>query len=208
MTLNFEFGVSAPADRVWALLTDLEQLLSLLPDVRISGCAAGEVFGTMRTPDGGEFRGTARVVDCDVTRRRVIIEIRSLMVPQPEQPAVLTSVQVEPAADRAVVAVVADLGSGACDARSSRVMAQFAANVNARLAGGIGETSGAGRPRCCEDGAATSSPDGIAGAVTKYVAGGVVRAFYMALGLLTGRPHVPRGPVRMYGGTPKEPDPS
>jgi carbon monoxide dehydrogenase subunit G len=206
VTLHYEFEVGAPVERVWALLSNLERLLSLLPDVRIAGIAAGEVFGTIRTNAGGpDFRGVARLVQCDEATKKLIFEVRSLTMPQPEQPAVLATVRLEPVGDRTGVAVVAEVGSAtgaldidAIESRWSRTMPQFASKVTAQLA--VGTRTAMERP------AATQMQDGLTGVAARYAASGVVRLFYAALGLATRRRHIPRGPVRLYGEPSKKSD--
>src|SRR5260370_41813128 len=71
--------IDAPADRAWALLTDLEHVAALMPGAALDGAEGDDLTGTMSVKVGPimvRYRGAARIQDLDATGYRAVISAR------------------------------------------------------------------------------------------------------------------------------------
>ncbi|MFN0144435.1 MAG: SRPBCC domain-containing protein, partial [Mycobacterium sp.] len=62
MIIAHEFTVTAPIDKAWALLTDLEQVAPLMPGAQLVGREGEEYLGKVKLkvgPVNSEFSGKA-----------------------------------------------------------------------------------------------------------------------------------------------------
>jgi hypothetical protein len=200
MKLTNEFEVSASIHAVWELLGDLSAVLSMLPGVEVTGSSRDEVFARAHigTDSGaGEFYGVARTVELDKSRHLMRFEVYPLQMPRGDEPLAVITLRAESARPGTAVTVEAEKAEtdktdfGTVSERWAQTMTQFAAALHFRLAEGKRHAPGE-LPR-------------IAQLMASYGANGVVRLFLTALGLATGHPYLPRGPVDFYGPTPQDP---
>jgi len=144
--LSNEMLIDAPADRAWALLTDLEHVAALMPGAALDGAEGDDLTGTMSVKVGPimvRYRGAARIQDLDATGYRAVISARGAddvgqgqvhttitarLTPQGAGTRVLVD------SDIHISGRLAQFGRGALADVSARLMAEFVRNVNAALA--------------------------------------------------------------------------
>ena len=79
MKLTNEFTVSAPAERAWEVLTDLEQVVPLMPGAQLVGQEGDDYLGKVKVKVGpvtSEFSGKAHFVERDDEAHRAVVEAR------------------------------------------------------------------------------------------------------------------------------------
>lgn len=165
MKITNEFTVDVPIARAWAILTDLEGIAPCLPGARLTGVDGDVHQGTVKVKVGpvvSEFAGTARFVEKDEERYRGVIEAKGRDRRSAANASALVTAQLRPDEQRTVVIVDTDLkisgrlaqfGSGMIKEVSSKLLAQFVANLEARLAAERTGDSPAGDPH------ETTAPD-------------------------------------------------
>ena len=157
MKIANEFTVSAPIDRAWEVLTDLEQVIPLMPGAQLVGQEGDDYLGKVKVKVGpvtSEFSGKAHFVEQDReaaprSHRRQgqggprVRATRPLPSPSP----------LHEAGDRQqghgrhrlkIVGKLAQFGSGMLQQVSEKLLGQFVDSLEAQLAGGHTE---AGRHR-------------------------------------------------------------
>ena len=148
MKIINEFTVNTPIERAWALLTDLESIAPCLPGAQLTG-VDGEVYrGKVKVKVGpviSEFSGTAQFAEKDDTAYRGVIDAKGRDARSAGNAAALVTAQLRPDGERTRVSVDTDLkisgklaqfGSGMIKEVSGKLLAQFVANLEAKLAAG------------------------------------------------------------------------
>ncbi|MEV4523997.1 SRPBCC family protein [Micromonospora tulbaghiae] len=158
MKITNEFTVDIPIARAWAILTDLEGIAPCLPGARLTGVDGDVHQGTVKVKVGpvvSEFAGTARFVEKDDSRYRGVIDAKGRDRRSAANASALVTAQLRPDGRRTVVSVDTDLkisgrlaqfGSGMIKEVSGKLLAQFVANLEARLAAEETGDSTAGDP--------------------------------------------------------------
>jgi len=167
--LSYEMLIDAPADRAWALLTDLEHVAALMPGAALDGAEGDDLTGTMSVKVGPimvRYRGAARIQDLDATGYRAVISARGAddvgqgqvhttitarLTPQGAGTRVLVD------SDIHISGRLAQFGRGALADVSARLMAEFVRNVNAALAEAP-SAAASGTPTSGTAGPATAVP--------------------------------------------------
>ncbi|MGR6319413.1 SRPBCC domain-containing protein [Micromonospora soli] len=146
MRITNEFAVNTPIERAWAVLTDLEGIAPCLPGAQLTGVDGDVHQGKVKVKVGpviAEFAGTARFVERDDARYHGVIDAKGRDARSAGNAAALVSAQLRPDGDRTLVSVDTDLrisgklaqfGSGMIKEVSGKLLAQFVANLEARLA--------------------------------------------------------------------------
>ncbi|WP_433308545.1 SRPBCC domain-containing protein [Micromonospora sp. CA-269861] len=146
MKITNEFAVTVPIDRAWAVLTDLEGLAPCLPGAQLTGVDGDVYQGRVRVKVGpvvSEFAGTARFVEKDDTAWRGVIDAKGRDARSTGTASALVTAHLRPDGERTVVSVDTDLkisgklaqfGSGMIKEVSGKLLAQFVANLEAKLA--------------------------------------------------------------------------
>ena len=78
MKLANEFTVSAPIERAWDVLTDLEEIAPLLPGAQMTGRDGDDFLGKVTVKVGpvtSEFKGKAAFVLRDAKEHRAVIDL-------------------------------------------------------------------------------------------------------------------------------------
>jgi carbon monoxide dehydrogenase subunit G len=158
MKITNEFAVNTPIDRAWAVLTDLEGIAPCLPGARLTG-VEGEVYaGTVKVKVGpvvSDFAGTARFLEKDEQARRAVIDAKGRDARSAGNAAAVVTAQLRPDGDRTLVSVDTDLkisgklaqfGSGMIKEVSGKLLGQFVANLEAKLAAGEATEAPVGEP--------------------------------------------------------------
>ncbi|MBJ7399658.1 SRPBCC family protein [Mycolicibacterium sp.] len=217
MIIAHEFTVTAPIDKAWALLTDLEQVAPLMPGAQLVGREGEEYLGKVKLkvgPVNSEFSGKAHFVERDESQHKALIDARGKESRGTGNAAAVVTLQLHEAGDRTRVTVDTDLkvvgklaqfGSGMLQQVSEKLLGQFVDALEAKLIGGetaaaapVTEAtpSGSTTPGAAPKMAPTAEPEAIdllelAGgtAVTKYAAGGAAALVLLILLFLVRRRH-------------------
>ncbi|MCZ7424795.1 SRPBCC domain-containing protein [Micromonospora sp. WMMA1949] len=146
MKITNEFTVDVPIAQAWTVLTDLEGIAPCLPGAQLTGVDGDLHQGTVKVKVGpvvSEFAGTARFVEKDEERYRGVIEAKGRDRRSAANASALVTAELRPDDQRTVVSVDTDLkisgrlaqfGSGMIKEVSGKLLAQFVANLEAKLA--------------------------------------------------------------------------
>ena len=79
MKIANEFTISAPLEQAWDVLTDLEQVVPLMPGAQLVGQEGEDYLGKVKVKVGpvtSEFTGKAHFVERDGDDHRAVINAR------------------------------------------------------------------------------------------------------------------------------------
>jgi carbon monoxide dehydrogenase subunit G len=147
MKIANEFTVSAPIDKAWDVLIDLEQVIPLMPGAQMTGHDGDDVLGKVKVKVGpvtSEFNGKVHFVERDREQRRAVIDAKGKESRGTgNAAATVTAVLHEAGDDRTRVTVDTDLkivgklaqfGSGMLQQVSEKLLGQFVESLEAKLA--------------------------------------------------------------------------
>ncbi|MET7376370.1 SRPBCC family protein [Micromonospora arida] len=146
MKITNEFAVAVPIDEAWAVLTDLEGIAPCLPGAQLTGVDGDVYRGRVKVKVGpviSEFAGTARFVEKDDAAYRGVIDAKGRDARSTGNASALVTAHLRPDGPRTLVSVDTDLkisgklaqfGSGMIKEVSGKLVAQFVANLEAKLA--------------------------------------------------------------------------
>jgi carbon monoxide dehydrogenase subunit G len=146
MKIDNRFTVSAPIDRAWAVLTDLEGIAPCLPGAQLTGVDGDVYTGKVKVKVGpvtSEYGGTARFAEKDDAAHRAVINAAgkdtrgagnasATITAQLRDDGGRTEVVVE--TDLKITGRIAQFGSGAIKEISAKLLGQFADNLEGKLA--------------------------------------------------------------------------
>ncbi|WP_422742638.1 SRPBCC family protein [Mycobacterium sp. WMMD1722] len=147
MKIANEFTVSAPIERAWDVLTDLEQVIPLMPGATMTGRDGEDVLGKVKVKVGpvtSEFSGKVHFVEQDRDAYRAVIDGRGKESRGTGNAAATVTAQLHADGDRTRVTVDTDLkivgklaqfGSGMLQQVSEKLLGQFVESLEAELAG-------------------------------------------------------------------------
>ncbi|MET7959308.1 SRPBCC family protein [Micromonospora zamorensis] len=146
MKITNEFAVAVPIDEAWAVLTDLEGIAPCLPGAQLTSVDGDVYRGRVKVKVGpviSEFAGTARFVEKDDAAYRGVIDAKGRDARSTGNASALVTAHLRPDGDRTLVSVDTDLkisgklaqfGSAMIKEVSGKLVAQFVANLEAKLA--------------------------------------------------------------------------
>jgi uncharacterized protein len=146
MKIDNEFTVGVPIERAWEVLTDLEGIAPCLPGARLTGVDGDVYTGKVKIKVGpvvSEYAGTAQFAAKDDAAYTAVIDAKGRDSRGAGNAAAAIHAALRPDGDRTVVSVSTDLnvtgkiaqfGSGMIKEVSSKLMGQFAANLEEKLA--------------------------------------------------------------------------
>ena len=207
MRIHNEIKLRAPADELFAFLSDVERVGPCLPGATIEGKDGEDYAGRMKVkvgPINTTYRGTLRFLELDKDARRAVMRARAEEVNgQGNAEASITTEVEEAGGEDSIIRMdtdlqirgrVAQFGRGAMEKISQRMFEQFAGNIeqafngNGAAAPAAGADEPAERPRA----AAAPAPDrddepaldvfGMLGTPALAKAGPVVAVVLVALG--------------------------
>lgn len=217
MKIANEFTVSAPIEDAWNVLTDLEQVIPLMPGATMTGREGDDVLGTVKVKVGpvtSEFSGKVHFVEQDRDAYRAVIDAKGKEARGTGNAAATVTAQLHEAGDHTRVAVdtdvkivgkLAQFGSGMLQQVSEKLLGQFVDSLEAKLAADSAPGQPAVNGRAPEQVAAAPPQQAEAidlvqlaggGALKKY-AGPVLAAFLIAAVIFTlGRLRIARKGLR------------
>ena len=146
MKIANEFTVSAPIDDAWDVLTDLEQVIPLMPGAQMTGRDGDDVLGKVKVKVGpvtSEFSGKVHFVEQDRAAHRAVIDGKGKEARGTGNAAATVTAQLHDAGDHTRVTVDTDLkvvgklaqfGSGMLQQVSEKLLGQFVESLEAKLA--------------------------------------------------------------------------
>jgi carbon monoxide dehydrogenase subunit G len=153
MKIANEFTVSAPIEDAWDVLTDLEQVIPLMPGAQMTGRDGEDVLGKVKVKVGpvtSEFSGKVHFVEQDRDRHRAVIDGKGKESRGTGNAAATVTAQLYDAGDHTRVTVDTDLkvvgklaqfGSGMLQQVSEKLLGQFVDSLEAKLAAGTAATA-------------------------------------------------------------------
>jgi carbon monoxide dehydrogenase subunit G len=151
MKITNEFTVSAPVERAWEVLTDLEQVVPLMPGAQLTGHDGDDYLGKVKVKVGpvtSEFSGKAHFVERDSEAHRAVVDARGREARGTGNASATITLTVQEAGDRSRVTVDTDLkivgklaqfGSGMLQQVSEKLLGEFVDSLEAKLAAREGE---------------------------------------------------------------------
>jgi carbon monoxide dehydrogenase subunit G len=162
MKIANEFTVGAPIERAWDVLTDLEQVIPLMPGATMTGREGDDVLGKVKVKVGpvtSEFNGKVRFVEQDRGDHRAVINGRGKESRGTGNAAATVTAQLHDAGDQTRVTVDTDLkivgklaqfGSGMLQQVSEKLLGQFVESLEAKLAAEGASQPAGERPAAAE----------------------------------------------------------
>ncbi len=146
MKIANEFTVNAPIEDAWNVLTDLEQVIPLMPGAQMTGREGDDVLGKVKVKVGpvtSEFSGKVHFVEQDRAAHRAVIDGRGKEARGTGNAAATVTAQLHDAGEHTRVTVDTDLkivgklaqfGSGMLQQVSEKLLGQFVESLEAKLA--------------------------------------------------------------------------
>ncbi|MEV4124260.1 SRPBCC family protein [Nocardia sp. NPDC049707] len=148
MKIANEFTVNAPVEQAWEVLTDLEQVVPLMPGAQMIGWEGNDFLGKLKVKVGpvtSEFTGKAKFVARDEHDHRAVINgsgrdsrgsgnAAATITTQLREDGDKTRVTVD--TDLKIVGKLAQFGSGVLQQVSEKLVGQFVTSLEAKLAAG------------------------------------------------------------------------
>ncbi len=146
MKITNEFTVNAPIEDAWGVLTDLEQVIPLMPGAQMTGREGDDVLGKVKVKVGpvtSEFSGRVHFVEQDRDVYRAVIDGKGKEARGTGNAAATVTAQLHDAGDHTRVTVDTDLkivgklaqfGSSMLQQVSEKLLGQFVASLEAKLA--------------------------------------------------------------------------
>jgi uncharacterized protein len=147
MKIANEFTITAPVEDAWDVLTDLAQVVPLMPGAQLIGQEGDDYLGKVKVKVGpviSEFTGKAKFVDLDRENHRAVINARGREARGTGNAAAVVTAQLHPDGNNSRVTVDTDLkivgklaqfGSGMLQQVSEKLLGQFVESLENKLAG-------------------------------------------------------------------------
>jgi len=146
MKIANEFTVSAPIEDAWDVLTDLEQVIPLMPGAQLTGREGDDVLGKVRVKVGpvtSEFSGKVHFVEQNRDEHRAVIDGKGKESRGTGNAAATVTAQLHDAGDHTRVTVDTDLkvvgklaqfGGSMLQQVSEKLLGEFVDSLEAKLA--------------------------------------------------------------------------
>ena len=146
MKITNQFTVSAPVERAWNVLCDLEQVIPLMPGAQFTGHEGDDYLGKVKVKVGpvtSEFNGKVRYVEQDGAQHRAVFDAKAKEMRGTGNAAATVTALLQEDGDRTNVTVDTDLkivgklaqfGSGMLQQVSEKLLGQFVESLEAELA--------------------------------------------------------------------------
>jgi carbon monoxide dehydrogenase subunit G len=150
MKIDNEFTVSAPIAEAWAVLTDMAQVVPLMPGAQLTGQEGDDFLGKVKIkvgPVNSEFAGKAHFVERNELTHTAVVDGRGKEARGTGNAAAVVTLQLHEAGDQTRVTVETDLkivgklaqfGSSMLQQVSEKLLGQFVDALEAKLAAGSG----------------------------------------------------------------------
>ena len=148
MKIANEFTVSVPIEQAWAVLSDMEQVVPLMPGAQLVGREGDEFIGKVKVKVGpvtSEFNGKAHFLERDDVAHRALIDGRGKEARGTGNAAAVVTLQLHEAGqstrvsvdtDLKIVGKLAQFGSSMLQQVSEKLLGQFVDALEAKLGEG------------------------------------------------------------------------
>jgi uncharacterized protein len=148
MKIDNEFTVSVPIAKAWEVLSDMEQVVPLMPGAQLTGQEGDDFLGKVKIkvgPVNSEFSGKAHFVERDEATHRAVVDGRGKEARGTGNAAAVVTLQLHEAGEHTRVTVETDLkivgklaqfGSSMLQQVSEKLLGQFVDALEAKLAAG------------------------------------------------------------------------
>lgn len=147
MKIAHQFTVSAPIEKAWDVLSDLDHVIPLMPGAALTGHEGDDYLGKVKVKVGpvtSEFSGKVRFVEHDRGAYRAVIDAKgketrgsgnaaATVTAELHEDGPRTSVTVD--TDLKIAGKLAQFGSGMLQQVSEKLLGQFVESLEAELAG-------------------------------------------------------------------------
>ncbi|MEU4692587.1 SRPBCC domain-containing protein [Actinoplanes sp. NPDC023714] len=147
MKITNEFVVHTPIDRAWRVLTDLEGVAPCMPGAQLTGVEGDVYQGRVKVKVGpviSDFTGTAQFTAKDDAAYRAVIDAKGRDARSAGNAAAVVTAWLTPSGDDStrvnvetdlkISGKLAQFGSGMIKEVSGKLLAQFVANLEKKLA--------------------------------------------------------------------------
>lgn len=146
MIIANEFTVSVPIDRAWEVLSDMEEVIPLMPGATLVGREGEDLLGKVKIKVGpvtSEFNGKAHYLEKDDANHRALIDARGKEARGTGNAAATITLQLHDGGESTRVTVDTDLkivgklaqfGSGMLQQVSEKLLGQFVDQLEAKFA--------------------------------------------------------------------------
>jgi carbon monoxide dehydrogenase subunit G len=147
--LNNDFEVSAPIDKAWEILTDVERIAPCLPGAQLQEIEGDEYRGIVKVKVGpitAQYKGAAKFVERDDANHRAVLKAdgrdtrgagnASALITARAESVSADRTKVTVSTDLTVTGKVAQFGRGVMADVSAKLMGQFADNLGTLLENG------------------------------------------------------------------------
>jgi uncharacterized protein len=171
MNIHNEITVQAPADELFAFLSDVERVAPCLPGATIEGKDGEDYAGRMKVkvgPINATYQGKMRFLELDQDARRAVMRARASEVNGQGNAEAKITTEVEGAGDESVIRMdtdlqmrgkVAQFGRGAMEKISQRMFQEFAKNIEQQFSGDGAPAADGGAPAAQEGEPAPEAPE-------------------------------------------------
>jgi carbon monoxide dehydrogenase subunit G len=147
MNIHNEITVQAPADELFAFLSDVERVAPCLPGATIEGKDGDDYAGRMKVkvgPINATYAGKMRFLELDQDARRAVMRARADEVNGQGNAEARITTEVEASGEESVIRMdtdlqmrgkVAQFGRGAMEKISQRMFQEFAKNIEQQFSG-------------------------------------------------------------------------
>ena len=190
MKINNEFTVSAPVDKAWEMVLDLERVTPCLPGAALTGSSGDGYEGTMKVKIGpitANYKGTVKIEEADEANHRAVVEATgrdargqgtasATIVATMQEENGKTNVQVE--TDMKLTGRAAQFGRGIAQDVAAKMLGRFADCLEREMLGSGQEEEAAapaastGASSSASSSTGASSSNGAAAQATPPVLGG------------------------------------
>jgi carbon monoxide dehydrogenase subunit G len=148
MKIDNEFTISVLIAQAWEVLSDMEQVVPLMPGAQLTGQEGDDFLGKVKIKVGpvtSEFAGKAHFVERDEATHRAVVDGRGKEARGTGNAAAVVTLQLHEAGDQTRVTVETDLkivgklaqfGSSMLQQVSEKLLGQFVDALEAKLAAG------------------------------------------------------------------------
>ena len=148
MKIDNEFTISVPIAKAWAVLSDMEQVVPLMPGAQLTGQEGDDFLGKVKIkvgPVNSEFAGKAHFVERNEATHTAVVDGRGKEARGTGNAAAVVTLQLHEAGDQTRVTVETDLkivgklaqfGSSMLQQVSEKLLGQFVDALEAKLAAG------------------------------------------------------------------------
>jgi carbon monoxide dehydrogenase subunit G len=148
MKIDNEFTISVPIAKAWEVLSDMEQVVPLMPGAQLTGQEGDDFLGKVKIkvgPVNSEFAGKAHFVERNEATHTAVVDGRGKEARGTGNAAAVVTLQLHEAGDQTRVTVETDLkivgklaqfGSSMLQQVSEKLLGQFVDALEAKLAAG------------------------------------------------------------------------